>query len=812
MSENLFISSNVSCGILTVKNVTTQPQILDEAGKVLSLPVLRQTENSFEYNASDLSPWSPDSPVLYTLVVNGESCRFGYVDIRQAGATLLVNDTPYYFRGYIRGIKAHEHPNMTGGSRSEYFRKNIRQAKKYGFNLVRFHSVIPEPEFVELADELGLFVHIEVGYRYEFDSAGKKQGIIIDEQLWRDALIRYRNHPSVAIFCLGNEMHNSGHNPEARRMYDIGKKLAPGKLILDNAGWGEFDRESSDIFIQHIAYYFPYRHHAAMFNEDFFWEMNGSVKDISLTSESSTPLGTTMVRRRLNPVRPVLAHECIHYIDIPDYEELNRKFDDFAARVGQEYLDTNGITKPRYLTALPQLIADKGLEDKLPDYIAASQHFKKLGMKIYLERLRLASGIAGFEMLQFADCLKYENKNGIVDCFDDDKFIDAEWFLGINNNVVLLAEFPETSFCSGEAFRIGLSISNYAIQPLGRCELKLSLNSGNAQNSETIFQGTDFLPLTGVSKLLDATLIPQAESATQFTLCTELQAADGRKFRNQWIFHVYPKPQLEFVPALVLSEPEPAAFLSEAAKHVGEKKDFLLTDVLDTKLFNALESGQTVILNYHRDRQGNSYYLPGTIDRFKPCIWDRGSHLGGVINSAPIQEAMGSGRYFDINFYHLVEGAYKINLDHYPFKVDELIWGVDKPVRDRMKGLIHGVKDFIQDDTLRNFSYLFGVKVGLGTLYVCTFRFDKAAADPATSAFLVALLRLMACEKPQCAVPLDEFKRWVEQTTTDGIIKEDVMNHFWEIDNKPVEDTLFWEEARVDLSRSKGSESTRSQE
>ena len=32
---------------------------------------------------------------------------------------------------------------------------------------------------------------------------------------------------------------------------------------------------------------------------------------------------------------------------------------------------------------------------------------------------------------------------------------------------------------------------------------------------------------------------------------------------------------------------------------------------------------------------------------------------------------------------------------------------------------------------------------------------------------------------------------------------EDVMTFFWEIDNKPVEDTLFREEAQVDLSKLK---------
>ena len=29
------------------------------------------------------------------------------------------------------------------------------------------------------------------------------------------------------------------------------------------------------------------------------------------------------------------------------------------------------------------------------------------------------------------------------------------------------------------------------------------------------------------------------------------------------------------------------------------------------------------------------------------------------------------------------------------------------------------------------------------------------------------------------------------------------MNHFWEIDNKLVEDTLFWEEVHIDLSKLK---------
>ena len=49
----------------------------------------------------------------------------------------------------------------------------------------------------------------------------------------------------------------------------------------------------------------------------------------------------------------------------------------------------------------------------------------------------------------------------------------------------------------------------------------------------------------------------------------------------------------------------------------------------------------------------------------------------------------------------------------------------------------------------------------------------------------------------------DELKKYLEETTQAGVLKEDVMNHFWEIDNKPVEDTLFWEAAGLDLAKIK---------
>ena len=45
------------------------------------------------------------------------------------------------------------------------------------------------------------------------------------------------------------------------------------------------------------------------------------------------------------------------------------------------------------------------------------------------------------------------------------------------------------------------------------------------------------------------------------------------------------------------------------------------------------------------------------------------------------------------------------------------------------------------------------------------------------------------------------LKQYLADETAKGERREDVMNHFWEIDNKPVEDTLFWEQTGIDLSK-----------
>lgn len=770
----MYIYSNVSAGLLYV--CSPEPlgdySVLDIGENRVDCPLLtvKKLDEGFlsTLDASSLTPWSVDAPVLYTFKTEKEVIRFGHSSLEpMQNRSILLNGSPVYLRGYIRGIIAHDHPNMTGLSDYETACKNIRQAKKYGFNLVRFHSTVPSEDFVRAADELGLLIHMEIGFAYEYDSQGHKQNLSMSNEAWEQTILRYRNHPSVAIFCIGNEMHNAGRYPEVRVLYDLGKKLAPAKLIMDNSGWGEYDRTTADIYSQHIAYFFPYKHHAGMFQSDAPWGLNGSVTGQPLQVSTET----VQVHRYATPIRPTLSHEAIHYIHIPDYDALAAKFDRFAAEVGEAYLKQHGIKKPKFMTELPKLIERKGLANDMADYRAASLQFKNMGTKVFLERLRLADNLCGYEMLQFSDCLKYENRNGIVDCFDDDKGIDAGWMRQFNSDLVLLAELSHDTLYEDEVLTVTVSASDYLPAPQIRGTLTIKLDE------ETVYEGVDFALAGGLQTLAVLKLrLPRTGS----TVCHALSArfvSETVECCNDWQFWSFPRATKEFSKVFV-------------------------TDRLDETVFTKLSQGKTVLLQYEYGAQRNTWQLPGALERFKPCIWDRGSNLGGIIYNDTLRQTLGGQRYFDRNMQSVLEAGSKVNLDHFPFPVQEHLRGVDKPVRDRMKGMIHGIKHFIDDDTLRRFSHLFSVRVGEGLLIVSSLNLTNAE-DPATANVLSLLTQYPECFDTEKTVTPHVLKDWLNEINSAGFAPEDVMNHFWELDNNPVEDTLFWEEAGVDLAQLK---------
>ncbi|MDO4487616.1 MAG: glycoside hydrolase family 2 TIM barrel-domain containing protein [Eubacteriales bacterium] len=789
----MYIYSDVTANLLYVETAERceQFEITDINGNVINCQFLYsvKTEKGFKavIDASGLEKWSLDNPALYFISDGIERVRFGHSTLRTfQGSKVLFNEEPIFLRGYIRGIIAHDHPNMTGESDFEAAKKNISQAKKYGFNLVRFHSTIPSEDFVNAADELGLLVHMEIGFEYETDEEGNKR-VTANNSTWTDTILKYRNHPSVAIFCIGNEMHNAGHYPEVRALYDEGKALAPTKLVLDNTGWGEFDRTSADIFNQHIAYYFPYKHHREMFKTDDCWMINGSVSDEPMNLETKATGAKAKVHRYAIPIRPTLSHEAVHYIDIPDYQALCDKYDAFAKRVGAEYLEKHGIKKPRFMSELLELIDRKNLKDYMPDYIKGSRRFKEMGTKTFIENLRL-SQLCGFEMLQFSDCLKYENKNGIVDCFDDDKGIDPAWFRQMNSDLVVLIDKEKETWFEDETVSFKIYVSNFEAAKDIKGNLEVFIDG------ERIYYGKEFVLAGGLQEMVKLDVSFDAKGVAAAREIKAVFTYGEKTAVNSWNIWTYPHNKPVTKPECDIENEKLAAFING-----DEKSELYMTDRFDDKVIDRLSEGKTVLLMYEYGAKRNKWQMTGALERFKPCIWDRGSNLGGFINSKELCGQLAVDRYFDLNMQKLLEAGTKVNLDHFPCSVNEIVCGIDKPVRDRMQGLVTGNKSFMDDDMLRRFSHLFSFKVGDGQLIICTFNVNDVD-DPTVQNLLSMLIDRSDLFTTEKGIGTEEFVKWLDELNAKGFKNEDIMNRFWEQDNKPVEDVLFWEEHGINLA------------
>jgi len=503
----------------------------------------------------------------------------------------------------------------------------------------------------------------------------------------------------------------------------------------------------------------------------------------------------------------------MHYIDIPDYAALEKKFDDFCEKVGPEYLEKHGIKKPKYFAGLRKLIEQRGIADIMPDYIAATRKMKLTCYKIFLEKLRL-SYLCGHEMLQFSDCFKYENKNGVVDFFDDDKGIDPEWMRSINGEIVLVADIKEERIYEDETIEAELYISNFLedFQINGVFEVTL--------DGERIYAGENFELAGGLQRLAALKIQPKLTGKPQFRTLAARFVSGDRVVSNSWKIWTYPRVRPNTVPEMDLQ------VLTALEEYLGKgekKSDLFVTDAFTQKVFDKLAEGKTTVLLYEYKAERNTWDVQGAKDLFKPCIWDRGSGLGGIIPNKALEEALGDDRYYDRNVQPLLCGeldketaeaaavvgaeggverniySYKVNLDNWPCKVTEHDMGIDKPVRDRYRVSRSGVKDFVAEDTLRRFTHLFSVKVGNGTLIVCTYNLTRPE-NPVVSNFLELLFDRTELLSTDCAISAEEFKAWLEKVNAEGFREEDHMNTSWQSDFLAVEKTLFWEDLNMNLA------------
>ena len=161
----------------------------------------------------DAALWSPETPNLYTARVrllkdgverDAASVRFG--------VRTLAYDKDFGFRlngekVFLKGISGHTDTGALGNAAfKDAIARQLRTLKAFGFNAVRCSHNPYSEEFYDLADELGLLVVDEITDKWTGCWAGP--GRFLDD--WQrhvtEWVLRDRNHPSVVLWSLGNEL------------------------------------------------------------------------------------------------------------------------------------------------------------------------------------------------------------------------------------------------------------------------------------------------------------------------------------------------------------------------------------------------------------------------------------------------------------------------------------------------------------------------------------------------------------------------------------------------------------------------------
>ena len=214
-------------------------ELLDAQGNTVAKGIQKNDKINqiFEAEIPNVKTWTSEHPNLYQLLITLKEDnkvtevipykvgfrRFEIKEIEEKAedgkpyVCFFVNGQPIK----LKGVNIHEHNPETGHYvTEELMRKDFELMKQHNINTVRLCHYPQSNKFYELCNELGLYVYDEAnieshGMYYNL----RKGGTLGNNPEWLKPHMyrtinmyeRNKNHPSIAIWSLGNEAGN-GYN------------------------------------------------------------------------------------------------------------------------------------------------------------------------------------------------------------------------------------------------------------------------------------------------------------------------------------------------------------------------------------------------------------------------------------------------------------------------------------------------------------------------------------------------------------------------------------------------------------------------
>lgn len=194
-------------------------------------------KTTIRLNAPVKSPlkWSDEKPNLYRIGfelvdASGKTTealaeRIGFKEVEMRHQVYYVNGVPVK----LNGVNSHmQHPDLGHTMDVETIRKDMFLMKQFNINCVRTCHYPPVKEYLDLADELGIYIVDEAGveaHATEFISNMPEWTKSYVERAEK-MVLRDRNHPSIIFWSAGNE---SGSGFNICEVIAAGKRLDPSR-------------------------------------------------------------------------------------------------------------------------------------------------------------------------------------------------------------------------------------------------------------------------------------------------------------------------------------------------------------------------------------------------------------------------------------------------------------------------------------------------------------------------------------------------------------------------------------------------------
>ncbi len=438
----------------------------------------RQPE-SFSFTLDDYTEWDEFTPALYTLRVEcggvEKSLKFGIRRIERRGKTMTLNGRPLSLRGTI---DCAQFP-LTGyppTDKDEWTRR-FKIYKSYGLNHVRFHAWCPPEAAFAAADEVGIYLSIEMPLWINRDVTPLEYGddMIHDMYYPREARViskTYGSHPSFVLFSNGNEtMGNFELLSDITRMM---RAYDPRRLYTLTSN---FDHPILDC-------------------EDYICSQRVCGRDVRIQSLHDTIAKDTFYDYSdavdASPV-PIVSFEVGQYCSFP------------ALDVCERY---TGCMMPVNFEAIRDHMKRRGLYGRLDDYVAASGD---LAVRLYREDIETAlrtHGFGGFQLLSLCDYTGQSTATvGILDVFHESKgFITPEAFRSFCSETVPLIKCRRI-FRASETLTTQFDLYDFGKEPIADPEFVFTVRDGDRVVFEVKTKSREVsLPLDGIASPTALTL------------------------------------------------------------------------------------------------------------------------------------------------------------------------------------------------------------------------------------------------------------------------------------------------------------------